>query len=116
MRFTTSKEAGNPDAHFVCSSGQTSLIGIKEFIHVFIKLIGHNILVQLLIHIFLILLADLNDTLDVTIDLFIKHILDFHIICPSLVTVSMGMPGNNFHRVWFRTGLVSAYSNSPDKT
>ncbi len=116
MRFTASKEAGDPDAHFVCSAGKTSLIGIKEFVHVLIKLFGHNVLVQLLINILLILLANLDDALDITADFFIKHILDFHIICPLLITVSTGKPGNNFHHESFQTGSVSVYSSFPDRT
>ena len=78
MRFTTSKETGDPDTHLVCPASQTPLVRIEEPIHIFVQFFRHNVLIQLLIDIFLILLSYLDDTIDLTVNALIKHVSDFH--------------------------------------
>ena len=78
MRFTTSKEAGNPDTHFRCSSLNTFFICCKEIRKMTLKLTGHNILFQLLRHICLFTLTDNDNALYLTVNFLSEHVLDLH--------------------------------------
>ena len=82
MRFTTSKEARDPDAHLRCCPEDSLLICRKEISEVLLKFVGYNILFKFLTNIFIFNITDFNDALQVTIDRFDKHILDFHDISP----------------------------------
>ena len=42
------------------------------------KLVGHNVFVQLLPDTAVILLIDLNNTVNVSVDIVLKHIFDLH--------------------------------------
>ena len=78
MRFTTSKEAGNPDTHFRCASLNTFFICCKEICKMTLKLTGHNILFQLLRHIRFFTLTDNDNALYLTVNFLSEHVLDLH--------------------------------------
>ena len=78
MRFTTSKETGDPDTHLVGPASQPPFIGIEEPIHIFVQFFRYNVLIQFLIDVLLIFLSYLDDTIDLTVNALIKHISDFH--------------------------------------
>ena len=42
------------------------------------KLVGHNVFIQLLPDTAVVLLVNLNNTVDVTVDIVLKHIFDLH--------------------------------------
>ena len=78
MRFTTSKEAGNPDTHFRCGSLNTFFICCKEICKMTLKLTGHNILFQLLRYICFFTLTDNDNALYLTVNFLSEHVLDLH--------------------------------------
>ena len=78
MRFTTSKEAGNPDTHFRCGSLNTFFICCKEICKMTLKLTGHNVLFQLLRYIRFFTLTDNDNALYLTVNFLSEHVLDLH--------------------------------------
>ena len=80
VRFTASKEAGHPNAHLVCSADNPTLVAGEEIPEMLLKLTGDNVLVQLLADIGIVVLTDLDDTLNVTVYRFCKHIFDDHCV------------------------------------
>ena len=94
MRFTTAKEAGNPDAHLRRRPVDSILVGSKKIGKVFLQFLRHDVFFQLLPDIFIFNVADLDDTLQVTVDGFGKHIFNFH--DSSLFSGLCGMPGNSY--------------------
>ena len=68
MGFTTAKEAGDPDADFVCRGGQGSLVVIQEGIEMAAKLTGDDILPEFLLDAPLVILSNLNDAIDVAVN------------------------------------------------
>ena len=78
MRFTTSKETGNPDSHLICIAVDSFFIAVKEITEMFQQFFGNNILIQFLIYIFFIGLADFDHAFDVAVNLFLKHVFYLH--------------------------------------
>ena len=78
MGFSAPEESGDPDSHFVCPACQSTLICVKEAVHVFVQLFCNNILIQLLIDILFILLTDFDDAVDFAVNAFIKHVFNDH--------------------------------------
>ena len=80
MRFTTAEEAGNPHAHGICGAIDAAAIGFKESSKVLLQLMGNNIFLQLLADVRIIILTDLDNASDITVDLFGKHITNIHAV------------------------------------
>ena len=78
VRFTTSKEAGDPYAHLRCSSENAFLICREEISKVFLQLPGDNILIQFLRDVGFLALADNDNTLDLTVDRLSEHFFYLH--------------------------------------
>ena len=62
MRFTTSKETGNPDPHLISISRNPTFVAVKEISEMFLKLTGNNVFFQLLLNIQIIILTNFNNT------------------------------------------------------
>ena len=55
-------------------------IGFKESSKVLLQLMGNNIFLQLLADVRIIILTDLDNASDITVDLFGKHITNIHAV------------------------------------
>ena len=84
VRLTASKKARDPDTHLISPAGQSSLIGIKESVHILIQFFCDNVLVQFLIDVLLILLSYFDDPIDLAVNSFMKHFSDFHSLSSCL--------------------------------
>ena len=78
MRFTASKETGNPDTHFGCGSLNSFFICRKKIREMTLKLTGHNILFQFLRHIRFFTLTDNDNALYLAVNFLSEHILNLH--------------------------------------
>lgn len=78
MRFTRAKRTANPHANFVRRIIESPVIRIEKRLEMAAKLVGHNVFVQLLPDTAVILLIDLNNTVNVSVDIVLKHIFDLH--------------------------------------
>ena len=83
VRFTTSKEAGDPDTHLIRVAVDSLFIVIKEVSEMLQKFFGYYIFFQFLIYIFFIRLTDFDNTFDITVNLFFKHVFNLHSFSPS---------------------------------
>ena len=97
MRFTTSKEAGDPHAHFGGRSKDTFLICRIKIRKVPLKFARYNIFFQFLCYVCFCALSNNNNALKFAINLFAEHIFDLHNAYFLLVTVQAETPGNNYH-------------------
>jgi hypothetical protein len=70
MRFTTSKETGDPHTHLRGGSGDTLFIRCKEIHKMLLQFFGHNILFQLLLDVGIFILTNDDDSLDFSINRF----------------------------------------------
>lgn len=78
MRFTRAKRTANPHADFIRRIIESPVIRIEKRLEMAAKLVGHNVFVQLLPDTAVILLIDLNNTVNVSVDVVLKHIFDLH--------------------------------------
>ena len=115
MRFTTAKETRNPDTHFIGIAVDSFFIVIKEIPEMFQQLFGHNIFIQFLIYIFFIRLADFDNTFNVSVNLFLKHVFNLHSFSSS-VSTRAGTPGNSFWNPSFQIILNPVHCIHLDKT
>ena len=69
MRFTASKEAGNPYSDFVSRITQRLLIIIKERVKMLSQFSGNDVLTQFLLDAFFVILGNLDNAVYVTIDI-----------------------------------------------
>ena len=83
VRFTASKEAGNPYAHLWRCSDNPFFIGRIEIGKMLLKLAGNDIFLKLLRYICVLALSDNNYALNFSVDLLGEHILYFH-CCTSI--------------------------------
>lgn len=83
VRFTASKEAGNPHAHLWRCSDNPFFIGRIEIGKMLLKLAGNDIFLKLLRYICVLALSDNNYALNFSVDLLGEHILYFH-CCTSI--------------------------------
>ena len=72
MRFTTPKEAGNPNTNVSSNLVEGVAIGIKESHKVLLQVFGDDILIQFLNENVGGILIDFNNAIDFTIDIFLK--------------------------------------------
>ena len=78
VRFTRAKRTANPHADFIRRIIESPVIRIEKRLEMAAKLVGHNVFVQLLPDTAVILLIDLNNTVNVSVDVVLKHIFDLH--------------------------------------
>ena len=78
MRFTRAKRAANPHADFIRWVIESPIIRIEERLEMTAELIGHNVFVQFLPDAALVLLINLNNTVNISVDIVLKHIFDLH--------------------------------------
>ena len=81
VRFTASKETGDPYAHFRRGAQNTFFISRKKIRKVPLQFTGYHILFQFLCNIGLCALTDYDNTLKFTVDLLTEHLLDLHSYC-----------------------------------
>ena len=87
VRFTTSEEAGNPNADVGGGLVERLDVIVEECDEVLLQLSGDNILIQLLHEHAAFILIDLDDAVDFTVDVVFKHRLNSHVAAPSLYHV-----------------------------
>ena len=95
VRFTTSKEAGNPDADLVGRIVDGFDIVIKERGEMTPQLFRDYVLAEFLLQTLLVILRHLDNAVDVTVDVLLEHTLYFHsaflqlqkVECPVVVSV-----------------------------
>ena len=71
MRFTASKEARNPHTDFICGIIYRLGIVIEERAEMSAQLFRDDILTQLLAQTVIVVLGDLNDAINVTVDVLL---------------------------------------------
>ena len=79
MRFTTSKEAGNPHADFISRLVDSLCVVVKECAEVTAKLLGNYVFAEFLFQTPVIILHNLDNAVDVSFDVLLEHILYFHV-------------------------------------
>ena len=79
MRFTASKEAGNPHADLVGIALETLLVMIVKHAEMLAQLARNHVFLQLLPAVLVVGLHDLDHAVDRTIDVLQEHILQFHL-------------------------------------
>ena len=84
MRFTTSKEAGNPDANFVGRIVNGFDVVIKECGEVTPQFFRDNVLAEFLLQALLVILRHLDNAVDITVDVLLEHTLYFHSVSLQL--------------------------------
>ena len=94
VRFTASKEAGNPHAHLWCCFYNPLFIGRVEIGKVLLKLAGNDIFLKLLRDICVLALTYDNYALNFTVNLLGEHILYFHYA--TSITSQAGRLCNNY--------------------
>ena len=87
VRFTTSEEAGYPNADVSGGLVERLDVIVEECDEVLLQLSGDNILIQLLHEHAAFILIDLDDAVDFTVDVVFKHRLNSHVAAPSLYHV-----------------------------
>ena len=78
MRFTASKEAGDPHTHLVRISGYAVLIAFEKASEMLLELSCDNVLFKFLPDVGVIALSNLDNSLDVTVNGLCEHIPDDH--------------------------------------
>ena len=73
VRFTASKEAGDPDAHLRCRTDNSFLISGEEIRKMLLQFPGDDIFFQFLGYVGLFALSDYDYALDLTIDRLSEH-------------------------------------------
>ena len=94
MRFTASKETGNPDAHLRSSPHNALLIGSIEVGKMLLQFSGHNIFFKLLRDIGVLVLSNDDNALNLSVDLLGKHFFNLH--CTTSITSQAGRPYNSY--------------------
>lgn len=79
MRFTTSKEAGNPHADFISRLVDSLCVVVKECAEVTAKLLGNYVFAEFLFQTPVIILHNLDNAVDVSFNVLLEHILYFHV-------------------------------------
>ena len=82
MRFTTSKETGDPHAHICRMLPEGLPVVIKEGDHMLPDIPGDDILLHFLLQDLCRILIDLDDAVDLTVNVVIEHLLYFHRASP----------------------------------
>ena len=82
MRFTTSKEARDPDTYIRRRLMERIGIIIEEGNHVLADITGDDIFLYFLLQNVSSILINLNDTVDLTVDVIMKHLLYSHLSEP----------------------------------
>ena len=99
VRFTTSKETGDPNADVSCIFVERLDVVIEESDEMLFQLSGDDILVQFLYKHAAFILIDFDDTVDFTIDVILEHRLNSHVVAPSLYHVKRPV-------IWVRRQLI----------
>ena len=95
MRFTTSEEAGDPNADIGGLLVEGFVVVVEEGDEMLFQLSGDDILVQFLYEHAAFILINLDDTIYLSIYIILKHRLNSHITAPSLYYVKSSI-------VWIR--------------
>ena len=85
MRFTTSEEPGDPYAHIRCRLPKRFGIIIEEGDHVLTDIPRDDIFLNFLLQYISGILVYLNDAIDLTVDVVIKHFLYSHLSVPPTI-------------------------------
>ena len=85
MRFTTSKESGDPHAHISCRLPEGFAVIIEEGNHVLADIARNDILFYFLLQNVCGILIDLNDTIDLSVDVVMEHLLYSHLSLPPTI-------------------------------
>ena len=78
MRFTTSKEARDPNADISSGDVEGIAIIVEESGKMLSQFLRDNIFPNFLLNNFKFILIDLDNTVDSTIDVIMEHILNSH--------------------------------------
>ena len=78
MRFTAAKETRNPNAHLIGIACNPLLIGFEEVAKVLLQFASYHIFFQLLLDVLVIVLPDLDDPFQISLNSFREHLSDFH--------------------------------------
>ena len=78
MRFTAPEKAGNPDADFVGRALNGFEVIVEKGVEVLFELFCDYVLNKLLLKAVFIVLRDLDNTVDRTVDVALEHTLYFH--------------------------------------
>ena len=94
MRFTTSKEAGDPYAHFRGCADDALFVGREEIREVLLQFPRYNVFLQLLLDISVFILPDNDNALNLSVNRLCKHFPNqhFHI----LLNVLCGRPDSSY--------------------
>ena len=79
MGFTASKEAGNPDTDLICRLVNRFCIVVKESAEMSAQLSCDYVLAEFLLKAALVVLRNLDNTVNITVDVLLEHILKFHL-------------------------------------
>ena len=85
MRFTTSEESGDPHAHICRWLPKRFGIIIEEGDHVLTDIPRDDIFLDFLLQYISGILVYLNDAIDLTVDVVIKHFLYSHLSAPPTI-------------------------------
>ena len=88
VRFTTSKEAGNPDADLGRGNVKGIAVIVEEGYKVTLQFPGNDVFSQFLLDDIIIGLIHLNNAVNSSVDVFRKHILNDHINYPPYSAVN----------------------------
>ena len=94
VRFTTSKEAGNPHAHLRRCPHNALFIRSVEVCKMLLQLSGHNIFLKFLGDVRVLALTDNNNALNLTVNLLGEHFFDLH--CDTSITSQAGRLCNSY--------------------
>ena len=78
MRFTASEEAGNPDADLSCRMIQCVFVTGKELLKMPPQLTRNDVFLQFVFQICFIVLRDLHNSVDISVDIVCKQFSDLH--------------------------------------
>ena len=76
VRLAASEVALNPHARIACRVVEPALVGLEEVVEMPLQLARDHILLELLLY--GVVLADVDDTVDVAVDVLREHLLDLH--------------------------------------
>ena len=78
VRFTTSKEAGNPHADIICWLVKAITVIVEKADEVLLQFSGNHILTDFLLDHICRILIDFDDTVNWSVDVLSKHVMNLH--------------------------------------
>ena len=79
MRFAASEKAADPYAHLVGRAVHALLVMVVKRSEMLAQFARDDIFLQLLPTVFVVRLHDLNHTVDLPVDVLLKHVVNLHL-------------------------------------